>query len=160
MSVQGHVLFWAVCTNRRMVWHWACRVSSIYFIIKNGCCHHLTALFWSLHNSRVSGMMDMSGWMKICAHCNLSFWVAGCVCLCTVCTHLLHYCGTHGRSQASSGMSSILFHKRLLIYGHLPPFCSVALRPLPEQFSPPSTPQLSLPLLPSHTHIHTPTHVG
>lgn len=43
-------------------------------------------------------------------------------------THFLHYCRTQGRSlQTSSGMSSILFHKHKLIYGHLPSFCSVVL---------------------------------
>lgn len=42
-------------------------------------------------------------------------------------SHLLNYFCTHGRSQASSVMSSILFRKRLLIYGHLPSFSSVAL---------------------------------
>lgn len=66
-------------------------------------------------------------------------------------THLLHYCRTQGRSQASSGMSSVLFHKHLLIYGHLPSFCSVALRPLPEQ---PPSPSISFPL-PLITHTYT-----
>lgn len=66
-------------------------------------------------------------------------WV--CVCTCRRrFAHLLHYCCTQGRSQASSGMSSILFSKQLLIYGHLPPFCSVALCMLPEH-------------PPTHTHF-------
>ena len=72
-------------------------------------------------------------------------------------THLLHYRRTQGRSEASSGMSSILFHKRLLIYGHLPSFCSVALRPLPEQHPPPphTLPPNLLPTPHHHTHTYT-----
>lgn len=83
--------------------------------------HHITAL----------GRMFTQGWMRVWAQCNVPM----CVNMRKF-SNLLHHWRTQGKSQASSGMYSILFHKQLLIYGHLPSFCSVALHPLPEHYPP------------------------
>lgn len=153
-------LFCTAGRNLRSVNESRTDTSSLCLMESNESSQHLLSIFYVTAESQVVG--PSPEW-NLVLDCNLSPGRAG-VCVYTCrrrFTHLLHYRRTRGRSEASSGMSSVLFHKRLLIYGHLPSFCSVALRPLPEQHPAPPPPslhtlflQISFPL-PTITHIHT-----
>lgn len=154
--LQDISLFCTAGRNLRSVNESRTDTSSLCLMESNESSQHLLLIVYATAESQVVGL---SPEMEPCARLQLELWRAG-VCVYTCrrrFTHLLHYRRTRGRSEASSGMSSVLFHKRLLIYGHLPSFCSVALRPLPEQHLPPLHTlflQISFPL-PTITHIHT-----